>query len=289
MEKQLIMRLLKNFEEFSCSEDGVEFWYARNLQKLLGYSRWENFLTAIGKAKQACNTAKNLEADHFRDATKMVDIGSSSQRVLADIKLTRYACYLIAQNGDPRKEEIAFAQTYFAVQTRKQEIIEKRLSELERIKAREKLSRSEKELAGVLFEHGVDNPGFARIKSKGDQALFGGRNTRDMKRQLGVPEVRPLADFLPAVTISAKELANQMTKHNVNYKNLLGESPVTSEHISNNRQVRKALTNVGIHPEHLPASEDIKKVNSRLKSEGNRLPQLAKNHVTKKKNSKTKL
>lgn len=124
MNKDLVARLHKNFEDYVHNEEGVEFWHARDLQGLLGYARWENFFTAITRAKQACITAKNKEIDHFLDVTKMVDIGSGTQREIQDIKLTRYACYLIAQNGDPRKEEIAFAQTYFAVQTRKQEVVE---------------------------------------------------------------------------------------------------------------------------------------------------------------------
>lgn len=276
MEKELISRLHKNFEDFVHSEDDVEFWYARDLQNLLGYARWENFTTAIEKAKQACISAKNKSTDHFLDATKLVDIGSGTQREVADVKLTRYACYLIAQNGDPRKAEIAFAQTYFAMQTRKQELIEQRFAEFERISAREKLTQSEKLLAGITFERGVDQEGFARIKSKGDQILFGGHSTREMKQKLNVLEKRALADFLPEVTISAKQLSNAITAHNIREKNLTGESPISSEHTKSNKEVRGALTRAGIYPERLPAAEDIRKVKSRLKSESKKLPKEVK-------------
>lgn len=276
MEKELITRLHKNFEDFVHNEDGVEFWYARDLQDLLGYARWENFTTAIEKAKQASYAAKNEVSDHFLDATKMVDIGSGTQREIADVKLTRYACYLIAQNGDPRKAEIAFAQTYFAMQTRKQELIEQRFSEFERISARDKLTQSEKLLAGIVFERGVDQEGFARIKSKGDQILFGGYSTREMKQKLSVPEKRALADFLPEVTISAKQLSNAITSHNIKEKNLKGENPISAEHQMSNKEVRGALTRAGIYPERLPPAEDIKKVESRLKSETKKLPKQVK-------------
>lgn len=276
MEKELITKLHKNFEDFVHNEDGVEFWYARDLQGLLGYAKWENFVAAVEKAKVSCSSSNNAVSDHFLDVRKMVDIGSGTQREIADVKLTRYACYLIAQNGDPRKSEIAFAQTYFAIQTRKQELIEQRFAEVERISAREKLTQSEKLLAGIAFERGVDQEGFARIKSKGDQVLFGGNTTRDMKQKLNVPEKRALADFLPEVTISAKQLANAITSHNVKDKNLSGEAPISSEHQRSNKEVRGALIGAGIYPEKLPPAEDIKKVESRLKSEGKKLPKQTK-------------
>jgi DNA-damage-inducible protein D len=276
MEKELITRLHKNFEDFVHHEDGVEFWFARDLQQLLSYTQWRNFEQVLEKAKLSCKTAGQSESDHFADVSKMVDIGSGSSREIADTKLTRYACYLIAQNGDPKKEEIAFAQTYFAIQTRKQEIIEQRLAECERVSAREKLTRSEKILAGVVFERGVDQEGFARIKSRGDQILFGGHSTREMKQKLAVPEKRALADFLPTVTVTAKQLVNEMTSHNVRRKDLRGESPISSEHQKNNKAVRGALTRAGIYPEKLPPAEDIKEIQTRLKSEDKKLPKQTK-------------
>ena len=276
MEKEIIVQLHKDFEKLINNEDDVEFWYARDLQSLLGYSKWENFSTALEKAKQACSGANNDSSDHFLDVRKMVDIGSGTQREITDLKLTRYACYLIAQNGDPRKPEIAFAQTYFAIQTRKQELIEQRFAEYERLSARDKLTQSEKLLAGVAFERGVDQEGFARIKSKGDQAMFGGHSTREMKQKLNVPEKRALADFLPEVTISAKQLSNAITSHNVKTKDLIGENTISSEHQKSNKEVRGALLGAGIYPERLPPAEDIKKVESRLKSETKKLPKQVK-------------
>lgn len=272
MKKELITQLHKSFEDFVHSEDSVEFWFARDLQSPLGYTRWENFLTAIERAKESCKNAKNAVDDHFLGVTKMVDLGSGSQREIADFKLTRYACYLIAQNGDPRKAEIAFAQTYFAIQTRKAEIIEQRLAELRRIEERDKLTETEKRLAGIAFERNVDSYGFARIKSKGDAALFGGITTQGMKQKLGVPDKRPLADFLPTVTITGKAFANALTEQNVIGKNLRGETPLGQEHEASNRAVRSAMLERGIKPESLPPAEDIKKVTSRVKAENKKLP-----------------
>lgn len=277
MEKQIIVKLHKNFEDCAHEKDGVEFWYARELQILLGYDEWRNFENVVNKAKIACENAKQKVSDHFVDVNKMVDLGSGSKREVADIMLTRYACYLIAQNGDPRKDEIAFAMTYFAIQTRKQEIVEQRLAQLERIHAREKLSVSEKTLSGILFERGVDSRGFARIRSKGDEALFGGYNTQNMKNKFCVPDKRPLADFLPGVTIKAKDLATEITSFNVKKDpSLNGEAPITSEHVNNNRNVREVLKKSGIYPESLPPEEDIKKIERKLKSEDKKLPKSVK-------------
>ena len=276
MKKELIARLHKSFEDYVYNEDGVEFWLARDLQSLLGYSKWDNFVTVIEKAKDASKNAGNSPDDHFADIGKMVNLGSGSQREVADLKLTRYACYLIAQNGDSRKEEIAFAQTYFAVQTRKAEIIESRLRELQRIEKRENLAHREKRLAGIIFERGVDSQGFARIKSKGDQVLFGGYSTQQMKEKLGIPAKRPLADFLPAVTLTAKALADEITEHNLLEKDLKGERPITVEHEASNKAVRRALIDRNVVPENLPPSEDIKKIQSRVRSEGKKLSREAK-------------
>src|SRR3989344_2648596 len=268
MKKQLIIQLHSAFESALQRKEETEFWYARDLQSLLGYEKWDNFLKVIEKAKIACLNSKHAIEDHFADVGKMVDIGSGTQREIDDVMLTRYACYLIAQNGDPRKNEIAFAQTYFAVQTRKQEIIEQRLAEVERVQAREKLSASEKTLSGVLFERCVDGQGFARIRSKGDSALFGGPTTRDMKDRLGVPDNRPLADFLPGVTIKAKDLSNEITSFNVKKDPALkGEPPITTEHVKNNRNMREMLFKSGIRPEALLPDEDTKKLERKLKSE----------------------
>lgn len=277
MEKSIITKLHKNFEEYAHEKNGVEFWYARELQNLLGYDRWENFENAINKARTACENARQLVKDHFADATKTILMPKGATKEILDIMLTRYACYLIAQNGDPRKDEIAFAMTYFAVQTRKQEIVEERLAQWERLQAREKLSLSEKELSGVLFERGVDGQGFARIRSKGDAALFGGYTTNDMKSRLGVPEKRPLADFLPSVTIKAKDLANEITNHNVKKDRALqGENVITSEHVKNNHNMREMLGKSGIQPENLPPEEDVKKLERKLKSEDKKLPKAVK-------------
>ncbi len=271
MEKELITQLHQNFEATVQHQENIEFWYARDLQKLLGYEEWRNFLLVVNKAKKACETSGHPMEYHFVDVNKMVSLGLSSQREIDDIKLTRYACYLIAQNGDPRKAEIAFAQTYFAVQTRKQEIIEQRLAEIERLQAREKLSQSEKYLSSILFERGVDSQGFARVRSKGDQALFGGHTTQQMKDKLAIPENRPLADFLPTITIKAKDFANEITTFNSTQKNLHGEPSITQEHVKNNADVRNLLTQKNIYPENLPAAEDVKKVGRKIKSEKKRL------------------
>jgi DNA-damage-inducible protein D len=268
MKKEFISELFKKFEDACYDYEGVECWSARELQNILGYTQWRNFKNVIDKAQKSCEQAGEEAKNHFAEFSKMVEIGSSAQKTVEDIALTRYACYLIAQNGDATtKSEIAFAQTYFAVQTRKQEIIEKRLLDVARVTAREKLSQSEKKLSGIIFERGVDNKSFAIIRSKGDQALFGGRTTNDMKRILQVPANRPLADFLPTLTIKAKDFATELTSHNVIDKDLKGDTQITKEHIDNNLAVRKILQDRGVKPEQLPPSEDIKKVERRLESE----------------------
>jgi len=274
MDKEIVVRLHSSFEDMVCRfpDSGVEFWCARDLQMLLGYARWENFAKVIDKAITACQNSGYDPKDHFRGITKMVDLGSGAKRQVDDIALTRYACYLIAQNGDPAKEQIAFAQTYFAVQTRKQEVIEKRLAEAERVSARKKLTHSEKELSAIIFDRLRDNESFGRIRSKGDMALFGGRTTQDMKDKLEVPKGRALADFLPTITIKAKDFANEITNFNIKQNNLRMEFSISGEHEKNNYEVRKLLVDRGIVPERLPPAEDLKKVERRLTSEQKKLP-----------------
>ncbi len=266
MEKQIITNLTKNFEDYAHQDNEVEFWFARDLQQLLGYVEWRKFLGVIEKAKEACKSSGNNILDHFVDADKKVQLGSGAEREVEDMMLTRYASYLIAQNGDSRKEEIAFAQTYFALQTRKQEIIEERLALIERLEARKKLAESETKLSKIIYERGVDSNGFARIRSKGDQALFGGYSTAQMKRKLSVPESRPLADFLPTITIKAKDLAAEITHFNVKKDDLTGEQKITGEHVKNNKEIRTLLKKRGISPEKLPSEEDINQLERKVKN-----------------------
>jgi DNA-damage-inducible protein D len=264
MKKELITALFEKFEAAAYIYKDVECWSARELQEILGYTQWRNFQKVIEKAKEAAQNAGQLLSDHFADISKMVEIGSSTQRPLKDVALTRYACYLIAQNGDAAKSEIAFAQTYFAVQTRKQEIIEQRLLDVARLTARDKLSKSEKKLSALIFERGVSESDFALIRSKGDAALFGGNTTADMKRKLSVPSSRPLADFLPTLTIKAKDFATELTSHNVVEKDLQGEVDISMEHIENNLATREILLKRGVKPENLPSAEDTHKVRRRM-------------------------
>ena len=273
MNKSRIKVIMEQYDAIVHKEEAynIEFWYARELMLLLGYERWENFEKAINRAMNSCETSGINILDHFREVTKMVSLGSGSKRSVKDYMLTRYACYLIAQNCDPKKEEIAFAQSYFAIQTRKQELIEERIAYIERTEARGRLRESEKRLSQNIYERGVDDAGFGRIRSKGDTALFGGKSTQDMKKRLGVNDKRPLADFLPTLTIAAKNLATEMTNYNVEEKDLQGENSITIEHIQNNSTVREMLGQRGIRPEDLPASEDIKKLERRVKSQEKKL------------------
>ncbi len=266
MKKEIIQQLYSAFEQAALEVDGVECWSARELQKLLGYSKWENFANVIDKAKTACENVGHNVSEHFPDVRKTIPMPKGAEKEIDDYLLTRYACYLVAQNGDPRKEQIAFAQTYFAVQTRKAELIEQRLLEVERVKARAKLQETEKKLSGILYERGVNDKSFAIIRSKGDQALFR-LNTATLKRKMGVPASRPLADFLPTISIKAKDFAAEMTSMNVQTKDLQSETMIAKEHIDNNAAVRKMLLERGIVPEDLPAAEDVKKVERRLASE----------------------
>ena len=264
MKKEEITALFGKFESISCEVEGIECWSDRELQPLLGYVKWDNFINnVVVKAKEACrNAGENIE-DHFPDVGKVIIVGHGAEQQINDILLTRYACYLIAQNGDSRKPQVAFAQTYFAVQTRKAEVIEQRLLDCERLKAREKLSQTEKQLSGILYERGIDNKGFAIIRSKGDQALFN-LSTQMLKKRMNVPTNRPIADFLPTISIKAKDLAAEMTNVNVQTKDLYGQSPIEKEHIDNNTAVRDMLLQRGIKPERLSPDEDIKKVQRRI-------------------------
>lgn len=277
MKSETVQRMQSHLDSVvqMLEEEHIEFWYARDLQEPLGYARWENFLTAIGRAVESCKTTGYSPDDHFRGVTKMVSLGSGAERPIEDFMLTRYACYLIAMNGDPRKEPIAFAQSYFATQTRKQEVIEERMLLQARLDARDRLKESEKALSQNIYERGVDDAGFGRIRSKGDTALFGGHSTQMMKDKLGITATRPLADFLPTLTIAAKNLATEMTKHNVQQEDLNGEAAITDEHVQNNLSVRDMLGQRGIQPERLPAEEDIKKLERRVKSDEKKLEKQA--------------
>jgi DNA-damage-inducible protein D len=274
MKKEAMIQLHHSFEAIvnTDPESGMEYWRARDLQGLLGYANWQNFLEVIARAITACDKSGQHSEDHFIATSKMVDVGSSAQRAIDDVMMTRYACYLVAQNGDPSKEPIAFAQTYFAVQTRRMEVIEQRLAEVERLRARHKLTESEKVLSGIIFERLSDKQSVARIRSKGDEALFGGWTTQKMKDRLGVPKGRVLADFLPTITIAAKDFANQITNENVKKNDLKTEPAISSEHVESSKAVRSALQQRGITPESLPAAEDAKKVERRLESEPKKLP-----------------
>ena len=285
MKKELINELFQKFENACYLFNEIECWSARELQEIFSYKEWRNFLKVIDKAKEAAGNAGEKVNDHFVDINKMIDLGKGAQREIEDVALTRYGCYLVAQNGDPTKTEVAFAQTYFAVQTRKQEIIEQRLLDVARVSAREKLSKSEKKLSGIIYERGVDYKGFAIIRSKGDQALFGGFSTHDMKRKLSVPGGKPLADFLPTLTIKAKDFAAELTSHNVVEKDLKGENSISKEHIDNNLAVRKMLIERGVKPESLPPSEDVGKVKRRLEGDAKKVLKDAKKLKGKKKKS----
>ena len=267
MKTEIIKSHISNFESHANkSSEGIEFWLARDLQQLLGYAKWDNFISVISKAKTACEVTGHTVNDHFADVGKTIQMPKGAQKEVPDIMLTRYACYLIAQNGDPRKEEIAFAQNYFAVQTRKFEIIEKRIQEFERLTARQKLTETEKDLSGVIFQQTGSDKNFALIRSKGDKALFG-YTTQEMKNRLGVPAGRALADFQPTIILKAKDFATEITIFNSKSKNLRSEQSISEEHIANNRRVRKTLLSRGITPEKLPAEEDIKKIERKLKSD----------------------
>ncbi|MBI2112806.1 DNA damage-inducible protein D [Candidatus Woesearchaeota archaeon] len=276
MDKLIITKLQKTFEDYSHTAESIEFWYARDLQKLLDYDEWRNFLNVIEKAKISCKTAGQELEDHFVGVNKTIAMPKGASKDIDDIMLTRYACYLIAQNGDPKKEQIAFAQSYFAVQTRKQELIEQRIALQERFEARGRLITSETELSKLIYERGVDDSGFARIRSKGDKSLFGGHDTKQMKQRLNVPSRKPLADFLPTVTIAAKNFATEITNFNVQQNDLQGEEKITDEHVKNNREMRRVLAKNKIVPENLPAEEDIKELERRVKKDERKIASSSK-------------
>ena len=282
MKAEKIKELFERFEEACYIYEGLECWSARELQEVLGYSEWRNFTKVLEKAQEACVNAGEKLSDHFVGVNKMITLPKGAERQIEDLALTRYACYLVAQNSDPSKEQAAFAQTYFAVQTRKQELIEQRLLDVERVTARNKLSQTEKRLSGLIFERGVNDQSFAIIRSRGDQALFGGKTTQYMKTRLMIPANRPLADFLPTLTIKAKDFATELTSHNVVEKDLKGDQSITKEHIDNNLAVRKILLERGVKPEDLAPAEDVKKVERRLASDEKKLLQENKKGKKKK-------
>lgn len=281
MKKELIMQLRKSFEESAYEEQGIEYWLARDLQKLLDYEEWRNFVNVIDKSKVSCKNSGQNASDHFVDINKTILMPKGAAKEIDDLMLTRYACYLIAQNGDPKKEQIAFAQSYFAIQTRKQELIEERIALVERLDARRKLVASEAELSKLIYERGVDEAGFGRIRSKGDKALFGGHTTLQMKHKLGLPRNRPLADFLPTITITAKNLAAEITNFNVKKDNLFGEPNITKEHVKNSYDVRQLLAKSGIVPENLPPEKDVRKLERKVKSDERKMAATTKRFPAK--------
>lgn len=282
MKKEFIQELFQKFEGACYVHEGLECWSARELQEIFNYTEWRNFQKVVEKAVQSCVNAGEMVSNHFVEVNKMIKLAKGAEREIQDIALTRYACYLVAQNGDPSKPEVAFAQTYFAVQTRKQELIEQRLLDVARVSARNKLSKTEKKLSGIIYERGVDENSFAIIRSKGDQALFGGKTTQFMKNRMMIPTGRPLADFLPTLTIKAKDFATELTSHNVVEKNLYGDKSISKEHIDNNLAVRKMLLERGVKPENLPPAEDVKKVERRLASDEKKVLKEAKKEQKKK-------
>jgi DNA-damage-inducible protein D len=267
MQHEIIQSLTHNFESHANqTEEGIEFWLARDVQHLLGYTKWDNFIGVISKAKTACEISGESIEDHFADVGKMVSIGSGAEKEIPDMMLTRYACYLIAQNGDPRKETIAFAQRYFAIQTRKAELIEQQILEYERVQARNKLKATEKELSQVIFEQTGGNENFALIRSKGDTALFN-RTTQQMKVKWGLASSKPLADHMPTILIKAKDFATEITIFNAKQHKMKTENQISKEHITNNKTVRNTLLSRGIVPENLSPEEDITKIERRLVSD----------------------
>jgi len=276
VDRQIILQLTATFEGHAQqTESGVEYWLARDIQVLLGYASWVNFQNVLTKARTACEVSGHQPSDHFVDVSKMVELGSGAQREIEDLMLTRFACYLVAQNGDPAKPEIAFAQSYFAIQTRRAELIEQRMLETERLSARRKLTTTEKDLSSVIYEQTGGNQDFALIRSKGDQALFG-RSTQAMKAQWKVPDTRPLADFAPTIILKAKDFATEITIFNARAKGMASEAAIGAEHTTNNHAVRNTLLDRGIRPEALPPAEDIKKVERRLVSDDRKTQQKPK-------------
>ncbi len=274
MDKALdtIQKNLESIKRVSNDDHPMEFWSARDLMPMLGYTKWQKFTEVIERAKAACKLSGQNIDDHVTGAGKMIATGKGATRKIEDFFLTRYAFYLIAQNGDPRKPEIALAQTYFATQTRKQELLEQRDMESKRLDARAKLRETESKIESTVYERGIKYPvEFATFKNKHIEALYGGISASQLKKIRKIPPKRSLADFDSHVELKAKDFALAMTDHNIKEKDIRGKEAMNTEVVKNSRETRQALLNRGIKPEHIKPEEDLKLVESRKNKEAKRI------------------